>query len=260
MPKLGDRLSAARRRQFVGRSSELALFQSALDADELPFQIMFVYGPGGVGKTTLLDEFARRCAEAQTSVSQIDARTLDPTPESLIDALRRLLNLAPTESPFNALNADTRRRVILVDTFELLSPLDTWLRETFLPQLSENVLVVFAGREPPSVAWLADAGWQAFIRHVPLRNLSPDESRTYLRQRSVPDEQHPAVLGFTHGFPLALSLVAEVFAQRPDTLRGFQPEAAPDIVKSAAGTLRAKSTQPRSPRGAGSLRPGARNH
>ncbi|MFN8598658.1 MAG: AAA family ATPase [Anaerolineae bacterium] len=229
---LGDRLSAARRRQFVGRSNELTVFRSALDADELPFQILFVYGPGGVGKTTLLNEFTHRCADVQAQTIYLDARTIDPTPEAFVGMLRRLLNLGPTESPLEILRAETHRRVLFVDTFELLLPLDVWLRESFLPELPENLLVVFAGREPPSAAWLADAGWQSLIRTVPLRNLSPDESRTYLSKRNVPVDQHPAVLNFTHGFPLALSLVAEVFAQRQDMLREFQPETSPDIVKA----------------------------
>jgi len=54
--RLGDRLSAARRRQFVGRVAERDLFQSALTAPDLPFQVLYVFGPGGVGKTSLLAE------------------------------------------------------------------------------------------------------------------------------------------------------------------------------------------------------------
>jgi hypothetical protein len=67
------------------------------------------------------------------------------------------------------------------------------------------------------------------LRELPLRNLSPSESRRYLAQRAVPAEQHRAVLDFTHGYPLALSLVADLFAQR-GSLR-FEPEAAPDVIE-----------------------------
>jgi hypothetical protein len=55
-----------------------------------------------------------------------------------------------------------------------------------------------------------------------LRNLAPDESRAYLSHRSVPSDLHQAVLGFTHGHPLALSLVADAFAQRGPF--EFEPE------------------------------------
>ncbi|MDQ3931134.1 MAG: ATP-binding protein, partial [Chloroflexota bacterium] len=54
--RLADRLVAARRRRFVGRENERELFRSALAAPELPFVLLHVYGPGGVGKTTLLKE------------------------------------------------------------------------------------------------------------------------------------------------------------------------------------------------------------
>jgi hypothetical protein len=211
---------------------ELALFQRALTAQELPFQIVFVYGPGGVGKTSLLNEFAHLCDEARVRVFYLDARTIEPTPEALIGALRGWLELGPDDSPLAVLGREPQRHVLLVDTAELLLPLDNWLRETFLPQLSENALIVLAGREPPSAAWSADAGWQTLVRSLALRNLSPEESRAFLSQQHIPDDQHQAVLNFTHGFPLALSLVADVFAQRPDPLRGFQPTDQPNIVKT----------------------------
>ena len=87
-----------------------------------------------------------------------------------------------------------------------------------------NPLVVLAGREPPPLAWRADPGWQQLFRAVALRNLSPLESDEYLDRSAVPIEQRRRVLDFTHGHPLALSLVADLFAQRPDV--SFQPEEA----------------------------------
>jgi hypothetical protein len=68
------------------------------------------------------------------------------------------------------------------------------------------------------------------MRILPLRNFSPDESRDYLRRRQVPVEQHEAVLNFTHGHALALSLVADVLDQQPGTT--FRPEIAPDVIRT----------------------------
>ena len=228
--RLADRLSAARRRRFVGRAAELELLRAALSADELPFQVLFLSGPGGVGKTTLLSEFAALCEQLGLPLLNLDARAVEPAPEAFLTAARQGLGLPPEVRVVDSLAALGRRNVILIDTYEVWAPLDDWLRNTFLPELSENTLVVLASRLPPARAWQADPGWQTLIRTIALRNLSVEESRTYLSKRSVPSAEHQKVLDFTHGHPLALSLVADVLDQRPNQV--FQPEAAPDVVKT----------------------------
>lgn len=227
--RLADRLTAARHQRFVGRAEERELFRSALAAKETPFQILFVFGPGGVGKSALLGEFEQLCDQVGARALSIDARDVDPSPESFLAALGGALGLDRSESPLGALALSPTRIVVLIDTYETLTPLDGWLRDVFLPQASTNVLFVLAGREPPSPAWRTDPGWQSLVRTVPLRNLRPDEARTYLAQRGVPSDQHRSVLGFTHGHPLALSLVADAFVQTPDL--EFSPEATPDVVR-----------------------------
>jgi hypothetical protein len=79
-PRPADRLAAARRRRFVGREAELALFGSALAGPEPPFALLYVHGPGGVGKTLLLGEFARLAGEAGVPAVRLDGRDLDPSP------------------------------------------------------------------------------------------------------------------------------------------------------------------------------------
>lgn len=229
-PRLADHLDAARRRRFVGRAAEQSLFQSTLASEELPIYVLHVFGPGGIGKTTLLGKFAALCNQAQVQATYIDARSLEPTPEAFVMALERALGLDPHDDAIEVLAAQSNRHVVLIDTYETLAPLDGWLRDNFLPRLPENVLVVLAGRSPPSPAWRTDPGWHTLLRTLPLRNLSPEESRTYLAKRAVPQEEHRNVLAFTHGHPLALSLVADLFDQRPDL--HFQPEAAPGVLKA----------------------------
>ena len=55
---LGDRISAAQRKGFVGRTDELARFRAIVSATEMPVVVVFVHGPGGSGKTALLRQFA----------------------------------------------------------------------------------------------------------------------------------------------------------------------------------------------------------
>jgi hypothetical protein len=228
--RLADHLSAARRHRFVGRDTERALFQSALNHEKWPFFILHVFGPGGVGKTTLLQEFAELCLPHQVIPLSLDARHLDPSPHSFTLALQLALGSDASGSPLDALAGQTQRSVIFIDTYEKLNPLDGWLREVFLPQLPENVLLVMAGREALAAGWRTDPGLNTFIRMMPLRNLNPEESRTYLSQRQVSPERHQSVLDFTRGHPLALSLVADVLDQRQD--QQFVPGEVPDVIQT----------------------------
>jgi hypothetical protein len=225
---LGDRLRAARHARFVGRTAEKVVFQSALTAAEPNFVVLHIFGPGGVGKTTLLQEFGLICEQLTIPFAYLDVRDVEPSPDAFASALKKVVGAPPEVSLQDHLGAHPRF-VVLVDTYEALTPLDDWMREVFLPRLPENTLVVLAGRQAPSAAWRADPGWQSLTHTISLRNLESSESVNYLSRRQVPDDQHRAVLDFTHGHPLALSLIADVFAQRPDFR--FQPEDVPNIVK-----------------------------
>jgi hypothetical protein len=227
-PRLVDRLNVARRRQFVGRSAEQFLFQSAITAAELPFCVLHIFGPGGIGKTSLLHEFTHICHQHNITTTYLDARDVDSTPASFLSVLQSTMELDPSLSPVEFLAAQARH-MLVIDTYETLAPLDRWLRQVFLPQLPDNVLTILAGRESPALAWRTDPGWQSLVYILPLRNLNPDESLTYLANRHIPSEQHRAILNFTHGHPLALSLVADMFAQRRDIR--FQLGTSPDIIK-----------------------------
>ncbi len=232
---LAERLTIERSRRFVGRKFELYLFQTVLlkfkatESPQLPFHVLHVFGPGGVGKTSLLEQFCRISTQNQIRSLYIDTRNIEPTPESFLNSLCMLMGLEKTDSPLQALAGRSDCHTMLLDTYETLEPLDDWIRETFLPQLTENVLVVIAGRHAPTAAWRSDSGWQSLVRIVPLRNLSPEESQTYLTKRDVPALQHQPVLEFTHGHPLALSLVADVLDQGQDL--HFPTDVEPDIVK-----------------------------
>jgi ATP/maltotriose-dependent transcriptional regulator MalT len=221
-PGRATRLAAARRRSFVGRGEELALFAEALQSEQPPFVVLHVHGPGGVGKSTLLGEFARLCEEAGVSALSLDGRNVPPTPDGFLNALR---DKTGSGDPLAALSA---RQVMLVDTYEALTPLDSWLRDQFLPQAPERAMVVLAGRNPPSAGWRVDPGWQEITRAVQLGNLSAAEADAYLHRRDIPAEQRDDVLRFTHGYPLALSLAAEVLLQRPGSR--LDDVAASDIV------------------------------
>lgn len=235
MSSIAQRLSQERQRRFVGRKAEISLFKSAIAAPEFPFFVLHIYSPGGVGKTSLIQQFCILCQQKEVYTIYLDTRHLEATKESFLTALRSLLEIGETDCPIAYLERKPGKNVLFIDTYEAIAALDDWVREEFIPEMPVNTLTVLSGSFPPSSGWRSDVGWQEISRYISLRNLSPEESQIYLTSRGVPVTQHRAILDFTHGHPLALSLVADVFAQSAGLKGGeidFQAEAAPNAVKT----------------------------
>ena len=239
---LADRLLRSAHERFVGRDAPRHLFQEGLTASEPPFFVLYVYGPGGVGKTALLREFRYLCRQQDVAETYLDGRMVEPNPEAFLTALREAMLLESGVNPMTVLGEATERRVLLLDTFETLVLLERWLYTVFLPNLSEHVLVIVAARKAPASAWTTDSSWQGLLRTMALDNLNADEGRAYLTKAGVPDEQHEGVLHFTHGHPLALSLIADTYAQRPGADLDF--EADPDVIKTLLDRLVMKVPSP----------------
>lgn len=232
---LRDRLTVRRHAHFVGRRDELAVFQSLLELDTLPVQVVSINGPGGVGKTSLLREVERICRESGVPVAYVDLQDIEPTSTELrkvIVAAEPGLNGTPS----------TGRRVLLLDTLEAVHQLTDWLREEILPVADENLLVVLAGRLPLTGAWRTDPGWQHLLTVLSLRNLSTDEARELLADKGVGESRIADALAFSHGHPLALALAAE--ALRRDPRATFEPGDSPEVVAPLLKSFLSRSATP----------------
>ncbi|MFD5812222.1 MULTISPECIES: AAA family ATPase [Rhodococcus] len=223
---LGDVLAARRRRRFVGRSAELELVRAALDSPRPPFSVLYLYGPGGIGKTSLLDEVADLAVGAGSVLVRLDGRDLVPAPAAVLASLAEHLDLDADRIA----TASGQRLVMVIDTYEALAPIDGWIRRDLLPRLPDSAVTVIAGRSPPSPQWRSDLAWGDLLRVVSMRNLAPRESVDYLRAVGVRDDLHDRLCRVAHGHPLTLSLLADA------VLRGGRADAdplSPDLV----GTL-----------------------
>jgi hypothetical protein len=229
---LARRLGRAGERSFVGRGGERELLAGALTADEPAFAVLFLHGPGGIGKTALLQRLALDAEAAGALAVAVDGRTIAGSPADFTAAVARQLGLAADEDPVPVL-ADGPRLLLLLDTFEQCAGLQGWLRQEFLPRLPADALTVVAGREPPEAGWRFDPVWQDVLRVVALRNLPPGDAGALLAARGVPDAAHERLLAFAGGHPLALCLVAELFRRGGDQLKlpGHDP-GAPDVVQA----------------------------
>ncbi|MFY1635584.1 ATP-binding protein [Solwaraspora sp. WMMB335] len=189
-------MSVARDEAFVGRHAELVAFQASLAGAPGAHPVWYVHGPGGIGKSMLLRRFAVEARAARRIVVQVDSAGIDPSPAGFTAAAYAALSGVPA--------------VLLVDTFERCQGLEGWLRDRFLPQIPDAVVVVVAGRRPPDREWAADLGWSDVLRVVAVEDLPPDAATELLRRRGVVPELWDAVLRFAGGHPLALNLAAAV--------------------------------------------------
>jgi hypothetical protein len=240
-PTLADRVAAARARLFVGRATEREFFARAVASPDPPFAVLFVHGPGGIGKTALLGEYRRIADAAGYRAIAIDGRSCEPSPPGVLAAIAGELGVADPERCLGLLAAQDRL-ALFIDTAEMLQPLDGWLRNDLLPRLPASAITVIAGRYPPDLRWRASPGWEDLVAFQALRNLAPEDSRAYLAARGVPETAHSSVLAFTRGHPLALSLAGDV------TARGdapFAPEDAPDVVAALLEHFIAQEPSPR---------------
>jgi hypothetical protein len=234
---LGHRLEWERARRFVGRGAELELFAARLQAAAVGetawdlFSVLWVHGPGGIGKSTLLAAYAETAREAGFTVAQVDGGRNRPTAAGIQAAIGEALPAAETD-------LDPDPTVVIMDAAERLEPVESWLREEFLPSLPAETLVVIAGRRPPDEGWRSDPGWRELLRVVSLRNLSRDAIRTLLQVEQIPDEVLEQVMALTHGNPLALSLLID--AVRRSVTQHELPTALdemPDLVRALLSRL-----------------------
>jgi len=228
MPRLKDILQHQRKKNFVGRQKEMLLFEQLLGQKEPSIYLLYIHGTGGQGKTSLLKQFADHCKESSVPFIQLDCRYIESHPASFIQAFE-------AASPFAGdvmanIEAHNGIVVLLIDTYEKLKPLDDWMRMEFLPELPGNVITVIASRSPLATNWKTDAGWQSITKVSALKELTDEESAQLLNRRNIPQDQVERIVHYTHGNPLALSIVADMFGQRKDS--HFDPLDSPDIMKT----------------------------
>lgn len=192
--QLAGRLGAARDDAFVGRDQELnAVFDAVAGSTDV--RVFFVHGPGGIGKTTLLEAMARRAGRLGRPICYLDARDVDCSPATVQRVVR-----AADEQP---------NTLLLIDSYDLLIPLDRWLRTELLPARPANAVTVLAGRDAPGPEWWLDPGWRQLLQVHPLDRLDDATSRRLLSGLGVTDQvARLAELG--RGYPLALAMLAEI--------------------------------------------------
>ncbi len=179
---------------FVGRRDELGLLDDLL-AGEPVAPVVFVHGPGGIGKSALVREVVRRAQPRGLSVRMLDGRDTAAAQE---DAPRLVAGIE-----------DDATVLIVVDAYEHVAAFGDLLRSELSGRVGPGVRVLIAGRQPPEPGWLG-GGWEHVLRVLPLRPLRPDEAQLLLEQRGLDDPGAIAeIVRWADGLPLGLGIAAD---------------------------------------------------
>ncbi len=229
-------------RFFVGREKECRLLAEYLAGKAGGYPIINIYGPGGVGKSTLLDAFHRLAEPFNTLYIYLDFLDLPKSPHSLVKELAALLGLSGSNPPLledclRFLHEETTHRpvILALDSYEETGSLDKWLRGTFIPRLPDKCLIIIAGRFPLINLWRESPAWRQIIKPLPLAPFDVDLTRQYLALHGLTDDRAVrAAWESTRGHPLTLSLVTALVEQDgPEvlTVAPSKPEVIIELTK-----------------------------
>jgi len=190
------------------RAEERKELHRCLDPDG-PW-VVAVHGIGGIGKTTLLREFAEVARDRGARVVVLDGDAVEPTQSgfraSLTDALAAVgTSIEDLES---ADDGSSPPVVLVLDVFDSLRLLETWLRQTFLPSVGGALRLVTAARSAPAVHWVTDPVIGPRFRSVGLETLPDEEASRLLDEAGVATEARDSLVRAASGHPLALRLAA----------------------------------------------------
>jgi DNA-binding response OmpR family regulator len=198
---------------LVGRDNERAVLRRLL-CEGGPL-VVFVHGMAGIGKTALGEAFAGEARAAGATVLRLDGRAIEPTERGFLAELERRTGgeLADVHAAAVRLEGLGSRVILILDTYEVLRLLDPWLRQTFVPTLSDSVRIVLSGRESPMTGWPSAFG--PLFQGVALENLPREAAETILVRAGVSPADADRVYRLARGHPLSLRLAASALAERP---------------------------------------------
>jgi len=208
-----DLLAHHAKETFVGRNKELALLARALEQSMPP--VSFVHGIGGIGKSRLLEAFTSQARACETLVVRLDCRQFEPTPPGFLSELGAAVggDTASIQEACERLGQISQRVILILDNYEVLRLLDTWLRQDFVPAQPPNVHMILCGREAPLAAWLCTPGWAGLFRSIAIEPLAESAAVELLARSGIPESRAHHINRFTRGHPLALALAAATLAE-----------------------------------------------
>lgn len=193
MATLRDRVADRDAESFVGRGTELDLFERVLGGEDRA-RIVFVHGPGGIGKSTLVREVVRRARRRDYAAIWVDGREIAPFPQQIENMVAEITEARPA--------------IVVFDSYELIASLDGSLRDVIVPDLPDATVVVFASRQPPARGWF-EGGWATLVRSISIGPLDRQDAVRLATAHGASVADVDELVDRSHGSPLALVAGAE---------------------------------------------------
>lgn len=190
---------AALRGGLIGRETELATLRTVHD-DDGP-RVLFVHGIGGVGKSALVEAFSASARGHGARVIELDGGAVEPTPRGFTSAVA---------GATGAMSGSPATTILIVDRYEVLRPLDLWLRQSFVPAMPSDSRLILAGRDSPVPDWrMAMGDW---FESLTLDNLPHGSALELLRREGIGGADLERIERLARGHPLSLRLAAATLA------------------------------------------------
>lgn len=183
-------------------------------------RILFLHGPGGIGKSAALRDLGRRAVARGFRVARLDGRELGV-------ATGTELSLEQVSETHDAVPL-----LLLVDEADALGA-GIHVLGRALGRLPDSARVVIAGRRPPTDRWLPDP-LEGLVHHLRVAPLPPSAAEELLCRHGVDDPARRAtIVTWAMGSPLALVLAATGSGD----VSAFDPDRSEDLVRRLAGSV-----------------------
>lgn len=183
-------------------------------------RILFLHGPGGIGKSAALRDLGRRALVRGFRVTHLDGRELGVATgtELSLEQVSETHDVVPL--------------LLLVDEADALGA-GIHVLGRALGRLPDSARVVIAARRPPTDRWLPDP-LEGLVHHLRVAPLPPAAAEELLRRHGVDDPtRRAAIVTWAMGSPLALVLAATGSGD----VSTFDPDRSEDLVRRLAGSV-----------------------
>ncbi len=239
--QIANLLSKMENQWFVGREADIKVM-TEVSLTNPSWSLLHLYGSAGIGKTTLLKRF--QTIHTESEIIYLSGMEGYHTKESFLSDLWeeihsfRNKSAIPTDIEINEANLanilnkisdESERIVLLLDSFELWTPIHKWFREKWIPLLSLGVRIITSSRFPLPADWLRSPGWISLIQSIEIGCLKKQTVQEYLNLRGITDKESRYYIEFyAKGVPLALHVICDIvelnggiFCENNDAFRQF---------------------------------------